>query len=142
MSTPPVKVPEGELVIPLTGRRPVRLRTADWPVIACVKEDSWTGTDPARYVQASMDGQLDEYEIIVRQHADGRAVVSGTFTPRQPVLQAPPRDDFLNEAGELVPAGSSAAAAITRVGRTLGVPGQFIQDAIGALPPEDLTAAE
>ena len=61
------------LTITLTGRAPVRIRKADWPIVA--KATAWNG---------EIEAQADRHsQLIVRQHADGRAVVYGVFrSPR------------------------------------------------------------
>ena len=64
-------------VIPMTDRRPVKIRAAEWPVIAESEGDSWSGSDYGRYQQALAQGELDTYYLIVRQHEDGRTIVYG-----------------------------------------------------------------
>jgi hypothetical protein len=61
--------------ITLTGRPPIRIVVADWPVLADASGDSWRDRgDQARYDQARHRGELDTYLLRVRQHADGRVV--------------------------------------------------------------------
>ena len=120
--------------ITLTGRRPVTIDEADWPIIARANDDNCEIRDPARYQQALDQGQADEYTLRVRRHEDGRAIVYGTYT--ESILGSD--HDGLDRAGEIVPAGESIEAAIERVGDTLGVPAQLVADAIADLPAEKL----
>jgi hypothetical protein len=121
--------------ITLTGRRPVTIDEAEWPVIASATGDSWTGQDPALYVQASAQDDLDEYTLHVRQHADGRHLVYGTYTPsryHQGDLNTPRR------AGELLSSDITVEPYITLVGKTLHLPEQIIADCINSLTPTEL----
>jgi hypothetical protein len=120
--------------ITLTGRRPVIIDEAEWPVIAQAAGDSYRGLDGALHMQAISQGDVDQYSLRVRRHADGRAVVYGTYDEAWPG----PRHDGLDRAGEVVAAGDSVEAAIERVGTTLGVPAQLIADAIASLPAEQI----
>jgi len=120
--------------ITLTGRRPVTIDEDEWPIIAKVSDDNWTGSeDPALHNQAAQQGQLDEYTLRVRQHADGRTIVYGTYTEGWHSDH-----DGLSRAGELLSAGDTIEDALKRVGETLGVPEQLIADAIADLPAERL----
>jgi hypothetical protein len=125
--------------ITLTGRRPVTIDEDDWPLIARASGDDYGGLDRARHQQASDQGELDEYSLRVRQHADGRAIVYGTYTEGWHTSH-----DGLTHAGEIVdnPPGDYSARriedALERVGDTLGVPPQLIADAIADLPAEKL----
>ena len=120
--------------ITLTGRRPVTIDEAEWPVIAKASDDSWGGgEDWALHNQASDQGQLDEYSLRVRQHADGRAIVYGTYTEGWNS-----EHEGLTHAGHLVSAGDSIENAIESVGVTLNVPKQLIADCIADLPAERL----
>lgn len=118
--------------ITLTGRRPVVIDEAEWPVIAMASGDDYSGHDPALHQQASDQGQLDEFSLRVRQHA-GQAIVYGTYTEGWHSSH-----DGLTRAGELLLDADDIAAAITRVGGTLGVPAQLIADCIAELPAEKL----
>ena len=125
--------------ITLTGRRPVTIDEAEWPLIARAAGDDYDGNDPALHQQASDQGQIDEYSLRVRQHEDGRAIVYGTYTEGWNSDH-----DGLTHAGQLVSAENIAAYppatedAITSVGETLGVPKQLIADCIADLPAEKL----
>jgi hypothetical protein len=50
----------------MSGRRPVSIDTADWPILARVAD--WRG--------GTVECQAnEEFKVTVRQHADGRAIV-------------------------------------------------------------------
>ena len=119
--------------ITLTGRRPVTINEDEWPVIAKASGDNYQGLDPARHVQASTQGELDEYSLRVRQHADGRAIVYGTYTEGWHSSH-----DGLTRAGELVDAGGSIEYVIMSVGETLRVSKQLVADCIADLPADPL----
>lgn len=132
--------------ITLTGRPPVSIVEADWPVIAYAKGDSWEGNDYARYQQADMQGELDKYYLTARQHSDGRTLVYGVLITRtftispQPdyrggiLMDAPSR---LEDAGQRQ-AGREVAEALRSVGRECGLPDSVIREAIADLPAEEL----
>jgi hypothetical protein len=122
--------------ITLTGRRPVTIDEADWPLIARASDDDYDGNDPAKHQQASDQGQLDEYSLRVRQHADGRAIVYGTYSEGYGSSH-----DGLTHAGYIVQPGSvplTIEAAIQQTGTDLGVPAQLVADCIADLPAEQL----
>ena len=125
--------------ITLTGRRPISIDESEWPIIARASGDDYNGNDPALHQQASDQGQLDEYSLRVRQHADGRAIVYGTYTEGWNTDH-----DGLTHAGEIVtnPVGDLSEGrienALERVGQTLGVPDQLVADCIADLPAEKL----
>ena len=122
--------------ITLTDRRPVTINEDEWPVIAKAEGDNYTGLDPARHIQASQQGELDEYTLRVRQHADGRAIVYGAYTEGWNGAH-----DGLTRAGRIVnPDGNppSIEQAIYSVGTDLGVPRQLISDCTADLPAERL----
>ena len=119
--------------ITLTGRRPVTIDEAEWPIIARASDDSYEGNDPALHNQASDQGQIDEYSLRVRQHADGRAIAYGTYTEG---WQS--EHDGLTHAGILLGPDETIEYAIESVGVTLGVPKQLVADCIADLPAERL----
>ena len=119
--------------ITLTGRRPVTINEDEWPEIAKAEGDNYTGLDPARHIQASQQGELDEYTLRVRQHADGRTIVYGTYTEGWNG-----NHEGLNRAGQILEAGGYIEVAIKNVGDTLRVPQQLIADCIADLPAEQL----
>lgn len=59
------------LTINLTGRRPVSIVKADWPVIAEVEHEDFEGE---YRMQAN---RITDFMIKVRRHVDGRAIVYG-----------------------------------------------------------------
>lgn len=110
--------------ITLTGRPPVTITEADWPVIA------------HGYWHNSTSGIENDWtrrcDIRVRRHADGRAIVYGT---RRTKWQGE-RD---LAAGELLTGTDTAAliAAIRRVAVAIGHD-ELAQETIADLPPETI----
>jgi hypothetical protein len=146
------------LTITLTGRPPVRIDKAEWPILATANGDSYGSGDYSRHQQALGCGELDRYRLTVRQHADGRAVVYGVLdaaldryrlTVRQHadgravvygVLDAATAwthsEDY--RGGELLGAGADLASAIRRVGEDCGLPGSLIRDCTADLPAVEI----
>ena len=63
-----IETPNAEkLTIALTGRAPITIDKADWPIIARSKID-WTE-----------DAHQKKFRLVVRQHADRRAIVYGIY---------------------------------------------------------------
>lgn len=60
--------------ITLTNRQPVKINEAEWPVIA-VGSDRWHDGGQIE----SQANRRKKCSIRVRQHADGRAIVYGTY---------------------------------------------------------------
>ena len=123
--------------ITLTGRRPVRILEADWPKIASVSGDSYGGNDCARHNQAVHQGECDEYWLIVRQHADGRALVYAVLDAAIAEWHAPAGGESYR-GGEMLDAGADLAAAVQRVGEAAGLPAELIRDCIADLPAEEV----
>jgi hypothetical protein len=122
--------------ITLTGRRPVTIDEAEWPLIARASGDDYDGNDPAKHQQASDQGELDEYALRVRQHEDGRAIVYGTYTEGWNS-----RHDGLTHAGYVIAPGTiplTVEDAIQQAGMDLGVPAQIVADCIADMPAERL----
>ena len=118
--------------ITLTGRPPVKIYEDEWPVIAEAKDDSYGSGDYARYQQAKLQGELDEYAIRVREHADGRAIVYAVFDAATPWTRNEDR-----RGGELLDNGADLPAAIRRVGKDSNIPDSVIRDCIADLPAEE-----
>lgn len=59
--------------IKLTGRPPVRIVEADWPLIAKAHHKTWDG----EYEFQSF--RHTDYSLSVRRHNDGRAIVYGVY---------------------------------------------------------------
>ena len=119
--------------IRLTSRRPVRIIEAEWPLIAEGEGDSYASRDFSRYQQAQAQGELDEYHIRARQHADGRAIVYGELLAATAWTGTEHR-----YGGELLAAGEDLAAAIRRVGEGCGLPDGVIRDCVADLPAEEI----
>lgn len=118
--------------ITLTGRAPVRIVEAEWPVIARADDDSFKSIDYARHSQAKARGEIDVYHLIVRQHSDGRSLVYGVLT----ASSWTGTEDW--KGGELLEPGADLAAAIERVGSSGELPDSLIRECIADLPAEDI----
>lgn len=123
-----------KLTITLTGRAPVQIAKADWPIVAKAEGDSYSSTDQSRHQQALMQGELDEYRLTVRQHADGRAIVYGVLD----AARAWTGSEWWR-GGELLAPGADIAAAIERVGQDGSLPAYVIRECIADLPAEQLS---
>ena len=107
--------------ISLTDSVPVRIRTADWPVIASA---DW---HDGREVRCQADRTAS---IHVRQHADGRAVVYGVARSQR----SGERDI---RAGELVTGVRGIITAIHHVAERIGHGPSMAYDCIQELPAID-----
>jgi len=119
--------------ITLTGRAPVKIIEDEWPRIAQGSGDSFVGHDYARKQQADAQGELDDYTITVRQHADGRAIVYGVLAAATAWTCSESR-----RGGQLLDAGADIAAAIREVGEDCGLPDSVIRECIADLPAEEI----
>jgi hypothetical protein len=124
-------------IITLTNHSPVTIREAEWPIIASAAGDSWLGGDHGRHHQAKLQGEIDEYTLIVRQHADGRALVYGVVDAALAAWGAPARGESWR-GGELLDADSDRARAIRRVGEAGGLPDAIIRACIADLPAVEI----
>jgi len=115
--------------ITLTDRRPVTIREEEWPVLASARDDSWTN-----YTRPAPAHEVDVYHLVVRQHADGRALVYA-------VVDASPAWTGTESyrGGEFLAAGADVPAAIRRVGEAAhSIPESVIRECIADLPAEVL----
>ena len=106
--------------ITLTDRRPVKIKDADWDLIA---ESRWY--DGQIESQANRSGWLK-----VRQHADGRAIVYGS-------LRSSWQNETCLRGGELLAKGADLAAAINRVAETCNAT-SCAAECIADLPAEEI----
>jgi len=106
--------------ITLTDRRPVKIKDADWALIA---ESRWY--EGQIESQANRSGWLK-----VRQHADGRAIVYGA-------LRSSWQNETCLSGGELLAKGADLAAAINRVAETCNAT-SCAAECIGELPAEEI----
>lgn len=106
--------------ITLSNRPPVKVREDEWPLVA-----SSLDYDNEFEFQAN-----SKWRLKVRRHADGRAIVYGTY------------DTALHEpnvsAGELLSADEDVVAAIRRVGEEIGASDPTIRRCIADLPAEEI----
>lgn len=111
-----------KITITLTRHRPVRINPEEWPIIASASDDDARepGDKPNRV-----------WKLKVRQHADGRAIVYGTY-----------RTEFLGDSsrdgGKIVPPGADIVAAIYEVAEDMDFPRTLAEACVADLPPEDL----
>jgi hypothetical protein len=125
------------LTVTLTDRRPVTIATDEWPIVARAKGDSYVGSDQAVYTQAKGRGELDEWTLTLRAHADGRAIVYAVVSAASGACRQPHGgEDY--RGGEILVAGADHADAIRRVGEAASLPDATIRDAIADLPAERL----
>jgi hypothetical protein len=124
---PPMTTTENEtktVVIPMSERRPLKVRESEWPVIATAHE--WDGQHEC---QANR-----HWRIKVRQHANGRTVVYGYHTTAF-------QGERSLEGGYLlepdVARTDELIRAIRRVAGIIDRP-ELAQSVISDLPAEDL----
>ena len=79
--------------------------------------------------RGNCDYECDTYELRVRQHADGRAIVYAILDAASAWTGS---EDY--RAGELLDDGAEIATAISRVGREAGFPASVIRECIADLP--------
>jgi len=124
-------------IVTLTGRPPVRIVEAEWPVIAQGDGDSYGDGDGARHSQAVHRGEVDEYTMRVRQHADGRTLVYGALSAAAAAWGAGAEGEDWR-GGRLLGPGADIASAIRTVGEEGHIPDHIIRECIAGLPAEDL----
>lgn len=117
-----------KLTVTLTGRAPVTITKADWPVIA-----SADGHDGREHeCQANR-----RWWLKVRQHEDGRAIVYGVYTSQYQGARDKRGGELLDTnapgTGEL----PDIAAAILRVAATVDAE-DIADECIADLPATDL----
>lgn len=125
--------------ITLTGRRPVRIREDEWPIVA---EGSYEWWDNAHRSQANRSVEI---WLRVRQHADGRAIVYGGYDYMTRWQGEEGRDV---RAGVLLEPGDDLVRVIARVGDQLAdrIAGErgadrlqdVIDECIADLPAEEI----
>ena len=118
--------------IRMTNRAPVTVLDEEWPVLARAEGDSYAGNDGGRHSQALIQGELDEYMISIRAHADGRCIVYGDISGS--IWTGTEH----NYAGEILESFADMVAALVRVGSDAGVPDVLVRECIAALPAEEM----
>ena len=115
--------------ITLTDRPPVKIKEDDWPIIAVGSER------PGSFVNGTPvpDYETDHYQLRVRRHEDGRAIVYGVIDAATAWTGT---EDW--RGGELLAAGADIAASIRRVGESGAIIDSVIRECIGNLPAEEL----
>lgn len=108
--------------ITLSNRPPVKIKESEWPVIA---KASWCD-NPAIPVQANRSAS-----VRVRQHADGRAIVYGTYETQW-------QGESELKSGLLLDAGADVAAAIYEVVDDIGVTATMAAECVADLPAEEI----
>ena len=121
--------PTKRRTITLTDRPPVTITEAAWPEIASASGDNYGGNEVISKEQA------DTWQIRVRQHADGRTIVYGTYREGWSSKHSGP-----TAAGELLsaPYVNTIVASIRTVAETLDLPARTVAACIAGLPPEEL----
>ncbi|MGC2192703.1 MAG: hypothetical protein WA751_10255 [Candidatus Dormiibacterota bacterium] len=109
------------LTITLTGRPPVRITKADWPITASATgRIEWHDdlTDPP------------DFWLYVREHADGRTMVSG-------IVNYPTHSGWeQSRGGQLIGRDADLTAVITAVAEELAIPESVAQKCLADLPAE------
>jgi len=110
-----------KVIITLTGRpRPVEIDEDEWPILA-----------QAEWEEGEKKLERRVWQLIVRQHEDGRALVYGVFETHR-------RGEHPRRGGELVPPGGDIPETVHRVAESLGFDPWLAEETIGDLPPEEL----
>ena len=122
--------------ITLTGRRPVTIEESAWPVIARGRE-RWHDNQYEFQANRKVDIQ-----ILVRQHADGRAIVYG-YVDYDSAFQG--ERSYIERAGVLADPGDDLAESIRSVEAALEDQASDESERIGCAAREciaDLPAEE
>lgn len=94
------------LTITLTGRKPVKVKKADWPIIAQGAANHYDGQYDFQANRTS------DFKLRVRQHEDGRAIVYGVYDYD---TRFQGEDGCRLRGGEIIDADADVATAIRRV---------------------------
>ncbi len=135
-------VPETKLrTITLSGRAPVRIDEARWPIIAQAEERVHDGTE-----YESQAGRVTSVQFYVRRHEDGRAIVYAVFDH---MTRWADERSYTHRAGYLAQPVDGPIDLATMIKYTASdlverhCMATLVQDAmnkcIAALPPEELS---
>jgi hypothetical protein len=120
--------------ISLTDGASVKVHEDEWQVAAEASGDSFGGhLDHLQHRRARERGELEQYRLIVRLHADGRAVVYGILKPREGFSFTEPR-----RGGESLDPGADLISAIRRVGEYCELPDRVVSACIATLAAAEL----
>ena len=108
--------------ITLTGRAPVTIDEAVWPVVARAAKDR----------DHNNQELFRRYYLTVRKHADGRALVYGTYSTSW-------QGEEGKRGGYQIDKEADVAATIAEVGELIGAPQSVIDECVADLPAEELT---
>jgi hypothetical protein len=118
-SVPTAGGPE-TLIVTLTDRAPARIVKDVWPVVA--RADAHDG---------QVESQANRrWRLKVRQHADGRVLVYGTYDTQW-------QNEHDRRAGELLDAGGDVVTAIRAVAEAIDAPERLAHECIADLPAQD-----
>jgi hypothetical protein len=112
---------KGRITIALTGRPPVRIAADEWEIVAHASD-----CDNQYKCQAHRN-----WELTVRQHKDGRAIVYGVYDT---VFQ----DEWNLRGGQIVNGIDFIVEAIYEVAQQLRFPRRLAEECISSLPAEDI----
>jgi len=127
------KTKDKRRTITLTGRAPVSIVEAEWPVIAKGDGDSYGSRDYSRHQQARSRGEIDVYCLRARRHADGRTLVYGVLVAASAWTGSEDR-----RGGVLLAGGEDVATAIRSVGEECEIPDSVIRECLADLPAEEI----
>ncbi len=135
------KAPKGDSdVIVLSGGNPIKVSKSEWPSITDVESpiyyDYYTEEDGGIIGVCKIPIQYGYERLNVRQHHDGRAIVSGGV--RFEEEWASQFNIFNMRGGEVVDAGEDLVAHIKHVGLSLNLRVETIRACINGLPAKDL----
>jgi len=125
-----------KLTITLTGKPPVKINKADWPILAEASDNDTHGAQIGNEPNRETDWWLK-----VRQHADGRTIVYGVYS-YDTHFQGERRDDA--RRGELLEPGADVLEGIQRVASDLeeyvkdGAFARLAQECIANLPAVEI----
>ena len=104
------------LTITLSGRRPVTVALADWPLVA--------EAEIGRYGHS-------ELRLFIREHVDGRLIVYGIEAPFDPEAEGA-------QGGVVLAPGEDVGAAAKWLAERLNFPDVLVDTCLAKLSPEEL----